>query len=346
MLLDNVLAIDLDSRHIKVLLGKSMIKRTSIKKAYLIDTPEDSVSGGTVKNIAAVAEAIKNFLEKEKVKANQVCFAIHGQDILVRHIEIPIMDEKNLRKSVELEVNQFLPDGGVNHYMDYKILENEITKEKKIYKILVAAAPRDKIDIYVQLAEALGLKLSAVDISSNCVARVFESSGRISGIDQNIGIINIGSDSSEIVILNAGKLSIDREVPFGLDNLIREIAKKLEVEYDVAYDYLIKKFNFKNIDQKDELNARIQFLFDNVLSSFLKVIQFYNTGKAEKKLDNIFIIGSGCDIPGIESYARSYFGSPVRVVNSPKIIGQEGNFPNEEEFKYHINTVGLLLRKE
>jgi type IV pilus assembly protein PilM len=225
-------------------------------------------------------------------------FSISGSDIVIRQTEIPVMDEENIRDTVTWEMNQYLPQEGQDHYIDFEILEKNAGSEQKTYKVLVVAAPKEKIESYLELSQRLNLKLRAIDVSANCVARIFKT--KVNNIsNESLGVINIGSKNSNIILVENGKLFMEREVPFGTENVIREISRRLDMSQEEAEHYLYNIFSFKNINEEDEIQKRIQTLFDNVFSTFQKVIQFYSNGKVKKNLDGIYFSNVNNAIDGL-----------------------------------------------
>lgn len=336
------MAVDIGDSYIKVLIGS----RTKIKLCGLIKTPEKSVLDDNLIETDSIRDSIRGFLEQNKVTPGYVSFALHGQDIVIRHLEMPFMDEKGLRKSVEWEIAQYLPENGMNYYIDYEILGKVNTKEKKVYNLLVVAAPKGKINKFVELSYGLNLKLKSIDIGANCLARVFRQSVKSQNDETSIGIIDIGYRNSNTIILDDGKLFIEREIPFGVKNAVMEISKSLNTDDNASYEYLYNKFNFNNVTNENEVDKRVQYIFENALSTFEKVIQFYTTGRTKKSLDKIFIVGGGSGIPGINRYIKDYFGCPVYIVGSVDNLINGIKFPEGFDFKVYANAVGLLLRKE
>ncbi len=336
------LAIDIGNSNIKILSGsnKKILHCVSIK------TPENSIEDNKIIDIEKIYNAINEYTLRNNIKIKSVSFSLHGQDVVIRHIEIPIMEKKKLRDSVEWETNQYLPGNGSNYYIDYEIIDKENTSQKKVYKLLVVAVPKEKVDQYLNLAEKLNLKLDAIDIAANCSARVFSRAARNGKEFRSMGIIDIGSKSSSIVVLGNGKLFMEREVPFGVENLTREASRRLQIDMDDSIRYLIDNFSFDKINVEHEIDRRILELFDNVSSTFQKVIEFYTTGKVQKNLDEIFVIGGGSKLKGIQGYLSKYLSSPVYIVDSPEKIGRKIYFPKDSDLSLHINTIGLLMRKE
>lgn len=340
MLGNQKLAIDIGSDSIKILCGN----KKRISYATSIITPENSVEDSKIIDLEKIHNAIGNCISTGNIKAKSVSFTLRGQDIVIRNTEIPIMDNKILKETIEWETNQYLPQNGTNYYFDYQVIGSEKTDDKRVYKVITVAAPKEKIDQYVELSSMLDLNLDAIDIAANCAARVLKNRTENRKKSKDTGIIDIGNKSSSITILDNGKLFIEREVPFGTDNIIREISRILEVNMNGAIKYLINNFEFNNI--KDEIDIRIEELFNNVFSTFLNAIEFYTSGKIQKSLDELFVIGEGSKIKAIDDYMSRYFSSPVIIVDSIEKTGRKVKLPTECDLNIYFNALGLLLRKE
>ena len=204
---NDCLAVDIGNSFIKVMVGNDK----NIKFCDMLPTPEGSMQDGKIVNPDAIRYLLDSYIKQKytKTKCKNISFVIHGQDIIIRHTEFPFMDEKGLKNAVEWEMGQYLPQGGNLHYIDYEIIDKLNTREKKMYKLLVVAAPRDKIDQLVNIAQGLQLKINAIDISANCIARTVKKSFQL---DKSIGIIDIGNKTTSFEIIDDGKLFIERGV--------------------------------------------------------------------------------------------------------------------------------------
>jgi type IV pilus assembly protein PilM len=334
------LFVQIGNKDIRVLIGN----KKTIKNFDKIDTPEGSFRDDKILDVNLLAKAIKRYITSGGIKLQKVSFVIGGQDVVMRHIEMPIMKE-GLDNAVKWEITQYLPDNGKNHYVDFQVIEKINTKERKIYKILVVAAPKDRSDAYADLADKLNLRLSALDIPSNCLARVFSVAGSKNN-NKSIGILDMGLENSNIVILDKGKLFIEREWSLGINNVISDLAEFKGVPIEQVKEEFYHNFNFLSSNTNDETEKVIQGSFSNIFSSFNKIIQFYSTGKSKKVLDQLCLVGLGANIVGLENYISNYFNTPTNLVISPKDININIKIPKKLDFKIYANLFGLLLRKE
>lgn len=336
------MAVDIGSRTIKILVGD----KKRVRACGILNTPEESVLDGRIINMDKVCDSIQGFIKANNIKTKNISFVVHGQDIVIRHVDVPIMNEEGVRNAVEWEMKQYLPENGERHYIDFQIQAKIVDENSKVFKVMVVAVPRNKIDSYAELAGRLKLKLRAIDISSNCASRVFSVKDGKNKDVKCIGIIDIGYSSTSIAIIEEGKLFIEREVSFGLGNIIKEVSRKLQTDEAGANKYISSEFNFNSLSEGNEVERRVLTLFDNVLSTLLKVIQFYFTGKTKKNLDEIYLIGGGCRIRGIDTYVENYMNSPTYILDSLDKISDRIKLPGECDLSLYFSALGLLLRKE
>jgi type IV pilus assembly protein PilM len=337
----NLITIEIGDKDIKILAGN----KNRIKCFGAVKTPEDSFMDDKIVDVQKLARAISDFLKEKRLGIKEVSFAIQGQDIVIRHMETPVMDRKGIRSSLEWEVSQFLPDGGKDYYFDFEITDKISTKEKRMYKVMVVSVPKDKIEKYMELAQKLKLNLAAIDIAPNNVCRVFKNVHKRKKDVESIGVMHVGINSSTFTILDKGKLFIEREVPFGVNNAAREISYDESLSMDIAVNQFVQEFSFLKADE-DRIFKRVSSRFDSVFSTFETIIQFYTTGRSKKSLDMIYIIGEGAEIKGIDTYIRNYFNTASEIAEANSELGVTMKLPKDYNFKRYVNSMGLLLRKE
>lgn len=339
LLNQNTMILDIGDIDIKVIVGSN-------KKVSFIDkikTPEDSVINNKIEDIDVIVRAIEDLKTQNNLQVSDVIFVIKGQDVIIRHTDVPIMEYNQISDSAKWEINQYLPEHGEEHYINFQIIDKIKNTDENIYKLIVAAAPREKINKYVELAKKLGIKLLAIDVASNCVARVFSGIYEKDNTKENIAIIKLGNKESNIIILENGRLFVERELPFGIDNIKKQIMTKKGMNEEDAIDFLKEKIDLTKIDENNEDEVRLKRLFDNVFSSFQKVIQFFGTGRIKKKIDKVYIIDVGANIINIDHYIQGYLNIDTSIVNSPEEIFCK--FPSELQFKNYIEAFGALIRK-
>lgn len=336
-----VMAVEIENRYIKIIIGS----RGKISKSEILNTPEGAIENDRIVDVEAVAKTISEFIKANKITTDNVIYTVHGQDTIIRHTEIAIMQETQVGKAAIREIGQYLPKQGANYYIDYQIIDKISNDEKKVYKVLVAAAPRVKINGYVELTSKLGMKLKAVDILSISISRTFKSYFEKNSKIASVGIIDIENKFSSIVILNKGKIFIEKEIDKGIYDAVNVVKDGISKNYEEAYLYFMSKFNFAKQAYSDEIYEDIKKDFNDIFRAFDRIVAFYTNGKTKKNLDKIFIVGEGAKIYGIEAYLQDFMGTDATAIANPESIKLKVNFQNQSNFNQYLNVYGSLLRK-
>lgn len=340
-MLKDIMAVEIENRYIKIVVGN----RGKISKSGLLKTPEGAVENDRIVDVEAVAKTINEFKDENKIITGDIIYTIHGQDTIIRHTEIAIMEEAQVGQAAIREIGQYLPKQGANYYIDYQIIDKISNDEKKVYKVLVAAVPRVKINGYVELTSKLNMKLKAVDILPISISRIFNNYFDRSNKAISVGIIDIENKFSSIVILNNGKIFIEKEVNKGINDVVNLVKDYIDKSYEEAYSYFMSKFNFAKQAYSDKTYEDIKNNFDDIFKNFERVIKFYTNGKTKKTLDKIFVIGEGAKIYGIEAYLQEFMETDVTPIEKPESIKLKINFQNQSNFNHYLNAYGSLLRK-
>ena len=89
---------------------------------------------------------------------------------------------------------------------------------------------------------------------------------------------------------------------------------------------------------------KVKTNLDNALNIIAKTIQFYNSGKREKKLSRIIIISEFVLIDNLMKYMESYFGTECVLVRKTEDLGVKIKI--KESFHRYIGAYGMFLRRD
>ncbi|WP_163193144.1 pilus assembly protein PilM [Clostridium thermarum] len=336
----DLITVDIGSRYTKIVVGN----RSKVYVSQRILTPENAFIGDKLVDIEGVAQAIRTFLVSKKIGTRNMAFVIKGRDIIVRHIDIPLISMDKVYETVMWEITQYLPDLSSDYYIDYEIIEKVNEKNTKGYKVMVAAAPKQKIQTYVDLSKRMNYKLVAIDIAANSVARAFSNVYKTDRTKHSIGVIDIGNITTSITILDKGNIFIERDIAFGLNDMVSDLISNFSVEEGRELEFFFNKFNFLSMDLENPIINRVKSRFDSLMEMFQKIIAFYNSDNANHLLDCIYIIGAGCELIGIQKYMREYMSTDVKLIESIGDLKYKTQVPYGFPFKHFVNCYGLLLR--
>lgn len=350
---NNLLALDIGNRAIKVVYGRIGKKGVSILNHGICTTPANGFIDGSINDKGVIADSISNIISQNNIKAKKVIIGIKGTDIIMRHIEMPLMPIKQLRQAVKLEIQQYLPMDPNEYIIDSKIIDRLDTKEKKIYNVLLVAAPKKKIEDYMFIADRINLKVDAIDLFANSIVRIFE--GREEYKDRSICIADLGYNSTTVTVLEHEKLFLEKEITSGLhdlDDMVGKIFADSIENNEALRQKIIRLSAFESTANTEDpryyyANTSARQIIDKLVENIEKIINFYYSSGFNKRIDAIYIYGAGSRVNGIADYIRSVTNIEVYAIG-PDMLQNVENMDDDikQNIDLYTNCISLLLRRE
>lgn len=355
---NELLAVDLGSRNIKVLHGRKKGNGIMIINHGECPSPCSVYSDSELLDRNEISKALGNLLEKRNIKCKNIIMGIKGQDVITRHIEMPLMSDKQLKQAVKLEIQQYLPMDPKEYVIDSKKICKIENGEKKAYNILLVAAPKKRIDDYINIVDKLGLKLKAIDLYASCPARFFETDKKVLPNEDNrrcISMIDIGYESSIVTLIENGRLFFEREVGIGvkeIDSMIKKIFPIPDKEVEsIRNNHISLNMNFNNEDINDPriyyANNNARVVMDDFMDRINKVFDFYISSGFNKTIDRIYLYGGGSKLDGIVDYIKGSINIDTLLVNDD-ILSNVYNADDDlkNRLVFYANCISLLMRKD
>ncbi len=163
--------------------------------------PEGAVREGEIVDTAAVADAIKELYGAAKLKNKKVNLGVANQRVVVRQIDLPWMEESELRSSLPFQVQEFIPIPVEDAQLDYHVLQEVEDEEEgsRTLRILLVAAHKDMLAAHMEAAQAAGLKPVGVDLNPFAQLRVVARDNALHGGGAEV-LVDIGGGVTDIVV--------------------------------------------------------------------------------------------------------------------------------------------------
>ncbi|MGL4876325.1 MAG: pilus assembly protein PilM [Clostridium sp.] len=300
---------------------------------------------GYVKNVDEVAEILNLYFEKYNIKSKYISFVVFGGDIITRNLDVPYMKKNELHKNIQFEINEII-ENREEYYLDYEIIREEKNDYGKTikYEVLVVGCLKKKIDALVEVGEKLGKEIDRIDVLTNSLNKILVNSN-INYDNRNIGMLYLGNNFSNISIANDGMLKLERTIPFGINNILKELNGILEYE-NMNYDIFLKKLGENNgyFNKLKEEQPRLMEVINNFLDLISKTMRFYNAGKSSSTIREILLFSKKRLEENVSKYIEEYLDIKVKYIKEPSDLGIEVKLSNSEEFRY-LSLYGLFLRR-
>lgn len=289
------------SRTLTIEVGNEFIKICDMQKnknsimvhhATSVQTPENSVEDGFIRDIQSVAEAIREALVEEQIVAKEVTFVLNSSRVATKEVILPLVKRDKIQELVNVNASEYFPVNIEDYVLSYAILEEKKTKEEQKSRILVFAAPETMVQSYFDLAATLGMKVKAVDYAGNSTLQLI----KIQIDARPTMVVQLGMDTTIVSVMNNNILQLQRTIPYGESLLLNQVMETRNVKANVALELLSSAQIVKDSLEKDETTSSLRHLISNVN----RVIEYYSSRNQDAPLQKIVIIGEGADVLGMD----------------------------------------------
>ncbi|MCK5076714.1 MAG: pilus assembly protein PilM [Calditrichia bacterium] len=264
----------------------------------------------------AIKLALRNLFTKRKMKATQVILSVYGPEISTRIIELPKMAKKDLRAAIILqnknEITYFTDDT----VWDYEILTRENVNGKVINKILVIVAHNEAIIQYVESLKELKIKPSLIIPKPKAHEASYKKMVPYHGKDL---IIEIGLESTMFCYFDKGKLWYVRNIAIGNSNLKTGLEKEIKKNEALVVKKLENMgrpaiLNDKIKEKIKKLSVKSNPALEMLLLEVRKTIQHIQTEFKLKKIEHIYLCGSGSLLDDVQNSLKNQMNTPTDLI--------------------------------
>ena len=349
----NVISVDIGAQSIALVVGKKVKNLYIIDDAFTIPTPPNCFSDGRITNIEALSGLIKQYILEKNIKAKDLIFTLSSSGIITREIILPAKKSDNLESMINFEISQYLPVDLSQYIVEYKYLEEFEEDGVKKSRILVAAVQKSVVDGYYELANMLGLNPVAMDISSNAIAKLMLDATAVNQESYNsldtIATIDIGHASLNITILNEGRIGLSRIITQGSSAIDKCIADKFEIPMIEAEKIKLEELD---LDPDAELTPSgvkqlesIEYTINEWIRDIERIIMFYESRNANKKVGSVFIYGGGSNMKGLAQFMQKSMNIPIYSLNIVNNIKLDDKI-KDLNLKHYFNAIGAIPNRK
>ncbi len=286
------LTIEIGNEFIKVCEAQVNKNNVMVHHAISVQTPQDTVEDGFVKDITQVSEAIGRALTQEQITAKEVTFVLNSSRVATKEVIIPYVKMDKVQELINANASEYFPVNIDDYVLSYTILEAKKTKEEQKMRVLVYAAPERMVESYFNLANLLGMRVKAVDYAGNSTLQLI----KIQIDERPTLVVQLGMDTTIVSVMNNNVLQLQRTIPYGESLLLNSVMESRNVKANVALELLASAQIVKNSLEEDETTNSLKYLISNVN----RVIEYYSSRNTEAPLQKIVIIGEGADVLGMD----------------------------------------------
>src|SRR2546422_2245920 len=114
--------------------------------------------------------------------------------------------------------------------MDFDVIGETTEDNQRKIVVLLVAARRDIVDKHVQALESGGVEPFVLDVESFAVIRALVAQGRTDTNGGATGFVDLGGETTDIVITEGDQLRLTRNINVGGDSLTKAVGTRPDME--------------------------------------------------------------------------------------------------------------------
>jgi type IV pilus assembly protein PilM len=286
---NSAVGIDIGTRTITVAEVKEGRSGPAITNFGGVDLPVDAVREGEILDVPAAAEALRELISSTKISTKKVWLGVANQRVVVRQIDLPWVEPKELRASLRYQVQEHIPIPVEEAELDVHVV-HEFSND---------AGER---------FQRVGLKPIGVDLNPFAILRAMGDTSPLNEGSQVL--VDIGAGVTNIIVHEHGIPTFVRILVMGGDSLTLALTSGLSVERGEAE----ARKRQLSVVQGDDVASRIaaeqaeQFV-DEIRSS----LDYFQAQTGSTRLSGVVLTGGGATLHGLDQRLEAALRLPVAL---------------------------------
>lgn len=305
------IGLDLGSKSIKLVQLSRSADLFRLVAMGSVASPQKLIESEVESDLVEWAQTIKKLTSEAKTTTRNVAIALPEDKVFTRIIEMPPMEEKEIKSAITWEAEQYIPISLEDVVLDYQIISLPEKSSLKKSEIFLVAAPKRLEERYLKLLEMSGLRPIWIETEMISLSRSLVPPESLPTL-----LVEIGARASDIAIVDHGQIVVSRSVPAAGEAITRALAGYLGMGESQAEEYK-KAYGVDESMLEGKLLEAIGPVLNLLLREIEKVRIFYQKRKIEEnvKVDRLILAGGTAGLPQLVSLFAKRLGIEVQAGN-------------------------------
>lgn len=331
--------LDLGSYALKVVEIVRSNGGVKVARMAMAQTPPGAVAEGVAADPEALAPAIRALLGEAGIKGKRVVTALGGEAVIVRELKVPDMPEAELEQAVAYEAERYLPAGVKEVSRDFQVL-GKVPEEGQL-EILLVAARKELIDQQIAPLQKTGVTPAVLEVTP---FSMFRAVAQPDGEDRAMVYVDLGAESSDILIMEGERLRLARNIALGGNALTRAVADSLSLDFPAAQTLKEQRGQMLLGSERPEdptVGAVYEALvpvIGSIVTEIRRSLDFYQARSRGRTIGKVILTGGTAKLKNLAPFLSEELALPVEVGNPFATCPADPSFPPE-----YLSDVGPMM---
>ena len=335
-------ALDVGTKSIRVVqLSKASEGHWKLDHVGYVGLDAKIIASDSPEGRKKLTNAIISLVGQAGIRTKDVVLGLPSNKTFTTIIEMPQMSEADIRSTLKYQADQYIPMPLDDAKVDWAVLGPSVNDPKKQEVLLVSTAQK-YIEDFVEMIDSIGFNVVAAEPDSLAMTRSLLPAGSAGAHV----ILDIGENTTDIVVTISERPVLVRSLPMGLQSLVNAIVTNLNVKEDQATQFVLK-FGLAPDRLEGQVFRAIESVLENFVAEVAKSVKFYQSKYPNEPIGKIHLSGYAGVIPQLPEYIASKTSLPAEVTSPwQKVAMSESSRQSilATEFEF-ATAVGLAQRE-
>jgi type IV pilus assembly protein PilM len=330
--------IDIGTNALRVVQLSGGGSKYNLKSFAAAPLPNGLTQSDSKLDLQKLSMIIQDLTKRANISTKNVVAAIPGTSTFNAVIDLPPMSQDELEKAIKYQAEQNIPLKLEEFKYDYQLIRQD--PQTKKMTIMIIAATKSKVNQMLQILEGADLNVLALETSTVAMARSLAKPEAPLAM-----ILDIGSTTTEIAVIENGLLVQTRSFPLAGFGMTRAISQQLGLDMNQAEQFK-QRFGLSQDKLEGQVFKAIEPILKNILDEAVRSTKFYEE-QFGKQVQRIILTGGSSRTPLMPEYIKSYTGMEVMYGSPWSNVSYSSNLNDSiismaAEF---ATAVGLAMRE-
>lgn len=259
-----------------------------------------------------LVDTLKQLASEQRFMGKPVSTALPESLAYTSIISMPYLSDAELASSIHWEAEQHIPVPLDEVQLEYQVLykpKKGAVGEKM--QVLLVASKKVVVDRVNELFRSAGLELVNMETGLLACYRSIQSS-----IPQDCGVavLNMGALSTDILIVESGKMMLSYTIGTGGLVLTRAIQQGLGLTGQQAEEYK-RAYGLDETQLEGKVSQTLVPVMNVLIGEIRKAVQYYQTSQMGAGIRSVLLAGGGSYLRGLPAYLTQALSAEVVVAN-------------------------------
>jgi type IV pilus assembly protein PilM len=280
-------------------------------------------------------EALEQFLSRNSLRGDMVVISVPGQSGLARFVKLPPVEEKKIADIVRFEAKQQIPFPLEEVVWDFqKLSSGSLSGDFVETEIGLFAMKREMVNRSLSQFKDVNVEVHVIQMAPLALCNFVaydqlkkstsgeggEGEPEVSGKKQCVVALDMGTDSSNLVITDGGKIIWQRPIPIGGNHFTRALTKDLKLTFAKAEH--LKRNAAKSPDLRKIL-AALKSVLNDFVGEVQRSLGYFTNTHRDAQIKYIVGLGNAFRLPGLKQYLQEKLQLEVRKLGKFERLGGE-----------------------